>query len=122
MSPGTQQRRRPQGGTWLDWSEWPILPRAVDSAEQITEMGRLTRALVRYLRRRWCLLRAIGRFRNSENQGRCARMAWSLNHIVTTDLRAARMKKYNRANTEGHGLDTALGSSVPSSLALFPAG
>ena len=79
------------------------LPRVVNSAEQITEPGRLTRAPVRlthftfrltrapgrFLRRRWCLLSAIDRFRRSENKGRAAPVAWSLSNIATTDLRAA---------------------------------
>ena len=86
----------------------------VNSAEQITGLGRLTRPLVRFLRHLWRLLRAISRYRNSENDGRFAWMAWSLNHIATTDLRAARMKKNNRANITGRCHDTALGSSVSS--------
>ena len=64
-------------------------PRVVNSTEQITELGQLTQALVRFLRHPWRLLRAGGRSRNSENKGRAARMAWSLNRIATTDLRAA---------------------------------
>ena len=60
---------------------------AVHSAKQITGLGRLT--LVWFLRRRWCLLCATGRFRRSENEGRFARTAWLPNHIATTDLRAA---------------------------------
>ena len=106
---------------------WTVLSgqfslRAVDSAEQITEMGRLTRARIRFLRRRWCLLCAIGRFRNSEKKGRSARMARSLNHIAATDLRAAWMEKCNRANITGNGTETALGSSVSSLWASSPAG
>ena len=66
-----------------------VFLRVVDAAEQITELGRLTRALVRFPRRRWRLPGPIGRFRRGENKGRFARMAWSLNRIATTDLRAA---------------------------------
>ena len=98
------------------------LPRVVNSAEQITELGRLTRPLVRFLRDPWCLLRAIVRFRNSDNKGRSAWVAWSLNHIAATDLRAAWMEKYNRANITGNGTETALGSSVSSLWASSPAG
>ena len=58
----------------------------VNSAERITELRRLTRPLVRFLRRPWRLLCGRGRFLDSENKGRSARMAWSLNHIATTDL------------------------------------
>ena len=48
-------------------------------------------------------------------------MAWPLNRIATTDLQAAWMKKYGRANITGHGPETALVSSVSGSLASFPA-
>ena len=94
-------------------------PRVVKSTEHVTEAGQLTRALVRFLRRRSRLHRAGGRFRKSENGGRSAQMAWSPNHMATTKPRAAGMKRYNRANTAGRGLDTALGSSVSSPLAFF---
>ena len=96
--------------------------RVAHSAEQITELGRLAWALVRFLRRRWCLLGAIGRFRRSGNVGEFAQTAWSLNHIATIDPRAARKKKYNRDNSTGHRPETALGSGVSSLLASFPAG
>ena len=66
-----------------------FFPRAVNAAEQITEVRRLTRALVRFFRHRWRLLRAVGRCWTSENGGRSARMAWSPNHIANTDPRAA---------------------------------
>ena len=97
--------------TALGWtvSSGQFSPRVANSAEQITEVRQLTRPPVRFLRHPWRLLRARGRFRRSENQGDSAQMAWSLNHIATADLRAARMKKYNRANTTGHGPVTALG-------------
>ena len=49
-------------------------------------------------------------------------MAWPLNHIATIDLRAASVGNYNRANIRGHAPATALGSSVSSSWAFFPAG
>ena len=49
--------------------------RVVNSAEQTTEVGRLTRGLVRFLRHRWCLLRPRGRFGWSENQGGSVQMA-----------------------------------------------
>ena len=97
-------------------------PRVVNSAEKITAPGRLTRPLVRFLRNPWCPLGAGGLLQRGGNQGDCAQMAWSPNHIATTDLRAARLKKYNRANIKGHGHETVLGSSVSSSWASFPAG
>ena len=50
--------------------------RGVKSAEQITEVGQLTRPLVRFLRHPWRLLCVRGRFRNSGNRSRSARMAW----------------------------------------------
>ena len=62
--------------------------RVVNSTEQTTEVGWLTRGLVRFLRHLWCLLRPRGRFGRSENQGGSAQMAWPLNHIATVDLRA----------------------------------
>ena len=58
--------------------------RVVDSAEQITELGRLTRALVRFPRRRRRLLRAIGRFWRSENGGRVP--GWLGRSIVSPPL------------------------------------
>ena len=58
----------------------------------------------------------------SENKSRAAQMARPLNHIATTDLRAARMKMYKRANIAGRGPETALVSSVSGSLAFLPAG
>ena len=97
-------------------------PRAANSAEQITELGRLTCAPARFLRHPWRLPAAIGRFRRGENQGVSAQAAGSLNHIATTDLRAARVRKYNRANITGHGHETALGRSVSRSRAFYPAG
>ena len=97
-------------------------PRVVISAKQIAEPGRLTRPLVRFLRHPLRFLRAGGRYRSSENRGRAIRTAWSPNHIANTDLRAARVKKYNRANFTGHSHETARGSSVSSSLAFLPAG
>ena len=78
-------------------------PRVVNSTDQITKLGRLTRPLVRFLRHLWRLLRAISRYRNSENDGRFAWMAWSLNHIATTDLRAARMKSATGHMSEAAG-------------------
>ena len=96
-------------------------PRVANSAEQITEVDQLTRALVRFLRHPWCLLGALVRFRNSENKGESSESAWPTNHVATTDLRAARMKKYNRANFTGHSHVTQLGSSVSSSWAFFRA-
>ena len=98
------------------------LPRVVNSAEQITELGRLTRPLVRFLRDPWRLLRAIVRFQNSDNKGRSAWVAWSPNHIAATDLQAARMTIYNRTDVTGHGPEATLGSGVSSSWAFFPAG
>ena len=91
----------------------------VNSAEQITEVDQLTRALVRFLRHPWCLLGALVRFRNSENKGESSQLAWPTNHVATTDLRAARTKKYNRANFTGRSHATQLGSSVSSSWAFF---
>ena len=78
-------------------------PRVVNSTDQITKLGRLTRPLVRFLRHLWRLLRAISRYRNSENDGRFAWMARSLNHIATTDLRAARMKSATGHMSEAAG-------------------
>ena len=124
MPPARRERRRPQGGTWFDCFSRVCAspPRVVNSAEQITEMGRLARALVRFLRHPWRLLRAGGRFRDSENKGRAARMAGSLNHIAATDLRVASREKYNRANITGHRPGAVLGWSFSSSWACLPAG
>ena len=107
-------------GLFRACSSYP--PRVVKSTEQITELGRLTRELVRFLRHPWRLLGAMGRFRRSENQSESARTACLPNHIATTDMRAARMRKYNLANIAGHGPVTALGWSVPSWLRFFLAG
>ena len=104
-------------GLFRACSSYP--PRVVKSTEQITELGRLTRELVRFLRHPWRLLGAMGRFRRSENQSESARTACLPNHIATTDMRAARMRKYNLANIAGHGPVTALGWSVPSWLRFF---
>ena len=96
--------------------------RLVNYAENITELGHLTRALVRF-RSHPCLLpRAGGRFRNSENKGESGWTTRSPHHIATTDLRAACMKKYNRANITGHGPEARIGSGVPISWAFLPAG
>ena len=100
----------------------PSSLRAAHSAEQMAEVDQLTRSLVRFLRHRRRLSRARGRFRRRENQGESARMAWPLNHIAIIDLRAGRMKNYNRSNTGGHGPEKALGSNVSSPSAFFPAG
>ena len=97
-------------------------PRVVNAAEQITELGQLTRPLVRFLGHPWRLFRAGGRFQRGENRGDPAQVAWSPNRIATTDLRAARMKKNNRANIAGHGYEAALVSSVSSSWEFFPSG
>ena len=70
---------------WAVSRMFAFLPRVANSPE----LGRLTRALVRFLRCRRCLLSAIDRFRRSENKGRAAPAAWSLSNIATTDLRAA---------------------------------
>ena len=91
-----------------------------NSAEQITELGWLQRPLGRFLRHRWRLPRARGRVRKSEDKGRRARMAWSLNRMATTDPRAARVKKRSRANIADHGPEAMLGSSASGSLAFFP--
>ena len=114
MPPGAKLRRTASSGQ--------LSLRVVSSTDQIAEVGRLTRPLVRFLRRRWRLLRAGGRFRNSENEGEYSQMAPPLKHIATTDLRAAWMKKYNRANIAGQGPETAPGSSVSSSRASFRPG
>ena len=135
-------------GLFRACSSYP--PRVVKSTEQVTELGRLTRELGRFLRHPWRLLGAMGRFRRSENQSESARTACVPNekvvceppnvtlhgnvicesartacvpnHIAATDMRAARMRKYNLANIAGHGPVTALGWSVPSWLRFFLAG
>ena len=91
-----------------------LYPRVLDSAEQITEPGRLTRVLVRFLCRCLRLLRARGRFRQSGNQGFFKQTAWSPNRNATTDLRAAQKKKRNPVNITGHSRETKHGSSVSS--------
>ena len=94
-------------------------PRVVNSTDQITKLGRLTRPLVRFLRHLWRLLRAISRYRNSENDGRFAWMAWSLNHIATTDLRAARMKSATGHMSEAAGPRRRLARAFRAGWRLF---
>ena len=120
------RRERNGGGSPEKALGWTVASgqfslRVVNSAEQLAELDILTRALARFLRRRWRLPRAGGRLRKSENRGDSAQMARSLNRIATIDLRAAKVKKCNRGNITGHGPETALGSSFSSSMAFFPA-
>ena len=81
MPLGRYRRRLSRDSTWFEYFALVgcFSFRVVNYAEQITEAP-MQQGFFLHLR---------GRFRISENKGRCARMVWSLNQIATTDLRAA---------------------------------